>query len=184
MIRNTFHMIPELGPRNSPAFVFAHVLIPHPPFVFGPNGEPVNREKNPTQNELLRLKDRASYRRGYRNQMAYTNKLLIRTIDGIGARSEKPAIIILEGDHGPSLNSTGTVNKRFIREKFGILNAYYLPFGVKNRHYEDVTPVNSFRIIFNRYFGTNFKLLEDRSYYAPFHFPYRLTDVTRRTRGD
>ena len=32
--------------------------------------------------------------------------------------------------------------------------------------YPTITPINSFRVVFNSYFGTNYPLLEDQSYYA------------------
>jgi hypothetical protein len=44
-----------------------------------------------------------------------------------------------------------------------ILNAYYLPQGA-DQLYPSISPVNSFRLVFNSYFGTNFPLLEDVSY--------------------
>jgi hypothetical protein len=65
-------------------------------------------------------------------------------------------VIILQGDHGwgntPSL-------------KMYILNAYYLP-GASNAVYPMITPVNTFRTIFNAYFGGNYELLPDISYYS------------------
>jgi hypothetical protein len=49
-----------------------------------------------------------------------------------------------------------------------ILNAYSLP-GVEMAevYYPAISPVNSFRVILNRYFESNLPLLEDRSYFAP-----------------
>ena len=46
-----------------------------------------------------------------------------------------------------------------------ILNAYYVDNEVENQLYPSISPVNSFRLISNHYFGTNFPLLEDISYY-------------------
>ena len=47
-----------------------------------------------------------------------------------------------------------------------ILNAYYVNDQAKKDLYETITPVNSFRIIFNNYFGTKYPLLEDKSYHS------------------
>ena len=45
-----------------------------------------------------------------------------------------------------------------------ILNTYYLP-GLGNEDlYPSISPVNTFRFIFNRYFGLDYELLEDRSF--------------------
>jgi hypothetical protein len=43
------------------------------------------------------------------------------------------------------------------------LNAYYLPKGYKDL-YDSITPVNSFRIILNEYFGASYPLLPDITY--------------------
>jgi hypothetical protein len=46
----------------------------------------------------------------------------------------------------------------------GILNAYYLPGTGQAGLYPSITPVNSFRVVFNAYFGTDLPILPDRSY--------------------
>jgi hypothetical protein len=64
------------------------------------------------------------------------------------------------------------------REGMRILNAYYLPLKDCDLVYDSITPVNTFRVIFNCYFGTNYKLLEDKSYNSFDFSPYKFTDVT------
>lgn len=50
--------------------------------------------------------------------------------------------------------------------------------------YPAISPVNSFRVIFNSQFGTEYPLLPDRSYFAPGDLPYSLTDVTDRAQTE
>jgi hypothetical protein len=80
-------------------------------------------------------------------------------------RSETPPIIILQGDHG--LDGP-------LASQMAILNAYYLPEDGDQFLYETISPVNTFRIIFNHYYGGNYGLIEDISYYSrhvdPFNF--------------
>jgi hypothetical protein len=45
-----------------------------------------------------------------------------------------------------------------------ILNAYYLPNGGDQMLYSTITPVNTFRLIFDYYFGGDYGLIEDISY--------------------
>lgn len=46
-----------------------------------------------------------------------------------------------------------------------MLNAYYLPgANVSEILYPSITPVNTFWVIFNNYFGTNLDLLPDKNY--------------------
>ena len=49
-----------------------------------------------------------------------------------------------------------------------ILTAAYLPGGSQDsRLYPSISPVNTFRVVFNRYFGARYPLLPDRPYSHP-----------------
>lgn len=126
---------------HSPKFVFAHLIIPHEPYVFGPNGEavPQNQDANTA----------------YVGQVKYINKRMNEILRDILANSPNPPVILVQADHGTGGRDV----------KMKILNAYYLPFGSDNL-YPAITPVNSFRIIFNEYFGTDYKLLDDISLFS------------------
>jgi hypothetical protein len=51
-----------------------------------------------------------------------------------------------------------------LETRLGILNAYYLPGVSHESLYPGISPVNSFRVVFNQYFGAGLPLLEDRSH--------------------
>jgi hypothetical protein len=85
---------------------------------------------------------------------------IVTVVDTIIKQSEIPPVIIIMGDHGPFGNQV-TPSMRL-----SILNAYYVNDDAKKDLHESITPVNSFRVIFNNYFGTNYPLLDDLSYYA------------------
>jgi hypothetical protein len=52
-----------------------------------------------------------------------------------------------------------------MREATAILNAYYLP-GVDNDVlYDEISPVNTFRLILNEYFDAGLELLPDRTFF-------------------
>jgi hypothetical protein len=160
--------IPDVTNISGDHFVFAHVLAPHPPFVFGPNGERVS------QNTPMTLKDgdhfrgsREDYIEGYRDQLSYINLLLEETIDEILSHSDIPPIIILQADHGSGANLVmNSAQETDLEERFGILNAYYLPGDYSCEIYSDLTPVNTFRMIFNSYFNGVFALLDDKHYFS------------------
>ena len=63
------------------------------------------------------------------------------------------------GDHG-TMGSTEKPERRLAN-----LGTYYVNDETKALLYKDITPVNSIRIILNQYFGTDYPLLEDISYY-------------------
>jgi hypothetical protein len=64
-----------------------------------------------------------------------------------------------------------------------ILNAYYLPRGGNEVLYPDVSPVNTFRLIFNRYFDAGLPLLDDLSYYSAMSSPYNYIPIAEGRPG-
>lgn len=59
----------------------------------------------------------------------------------------------------------------------GILNALYLP-GVAAPLYDSITPVNTFRVVLDAYFGQHLPLLTDVSRYSSFDAPYALSEIS------
>lgn len=165
---------------NEPFFVYAHLLLPHPPFLFGPDGEPVQSESLAPGAATSR-----DYKSKYLDQLKFANKKVIDAIDKMLQGNTTPPIIILQSDHGPSHTGLAKIQMQdrdgkfneVIWERMSILNAYYLPDQNPNLIYEHITPVNSFRLIFNTYFNENFDLLEDKSYFQHGE-RYNFTDVT------
>lgn len=154
-----FDTIPILKDNHDqPIFVFAHIMIPHPPYVFGPNGETVNVES-------LSFTDGWSNKKGYLDQVKYANKRMTDILDGI-LSDENQSIIIVQSDHGPKLDVdfVNTTDEMYA-QVFGILNAYHLP-GCDDQIYDSISPINSFRIILNCYFDENYELLDDIAYWT------------------
>ncbi len=141
-------------PMEGPKFVFAHILATHRPFVFGPNGEPVQSQGAFSFGDLDGAGAEAPKMQRYRDSITYTNSRLEKIIESILQQSETPPIILIQSDHGFSLEKL---------RSFRILNAYYLPERQPSL-YQTISPVNSFRLIFNEYFGGQYPLLEDISY--------------------
>lgn len=147
---------------DGPKFIFYHSLFTHVPFVFAEDGKYVSRVLERTR----------SWEQNYLNQLKFTNTVLKHLIETILKDSKEPPIIVLQSDEGPYPERFWADKANFdwkaatkdeLTEKFGILSAYYLP-GVDAKIYPSVTPVNSFRIIFNEYFGEQLQLLDDKIY--------------------
>ncbi|MDM7999781.1 MAG: hypothetical protein QUS33_07225 [Dehalococcoidia bacterium] len=171
--------------RGTPTFTFAHLMISHTPYTFESDGSYLDPQEA----------DDRSNRENYVNAIAVTNEMVVELVEGLMSTSEVPPIIILQADEGPYPARYLAGDRAFrwaratdaeLREKMGILNAYYLP-GVDYstpRIYPSISPVNTFRLIFDLYFGTNLGPLEDRSYvYANYSRPYDFLDVTQRLRS-
>lgn len=186
-ILNILNEIPRTCELKPPVFVLAHILAPHPPFVFGPEGEkkvPAGLFRFGDANHLVGGNGslRGEYRRGYRDQLAFISRKVEATIDAILAGSPDPPVIILQGDHGPgSILNWEEPNNISVRERTAILNAYYLPDGGDKWLYDDITPVNTFRLISTQYLGSHLELLTDRCYFATWSKPYAFSDVTTET---
>lgn len=163
-----------------PKFVYAHILLPHPPFVFDREGNFVetNRPYSGADGDDFNGSSEEYYF-GYREQVQYTSALILDIIDEILAKSETPPIILLQGDHGPGLfYDRDGVEQTCLYERSSILNALYLPGIDQELLYPELSPVNSFRIVLNNYFGTSLELLPDLTYYSTSRDITIMTDVT------
>lgn len=152
---NVFNTVDDIARMPEPTFAYLHVISPHPPFVFDANGNPT--EPADFWNER-RLYPADLFEKGYLNQVQFLNKKLLQAVDTILAESDVPPIIILQGDHGPWLQTK--------EKRMQILAAMYFP-GHEDKLYSTITPVNIFRLVFNLYFGGKYELLKDVSYFSP-----------------
>jgi hypothetical protein len=97
--------------------------------------------------------------------------------------SEIPPIIIIQSDHGPGMSLDHRLMELSdLHERMSILNAYYLPGEKTDQLYVGITPVNTFRVIFNEYFGANLPLLEDRSFYSPLNDLFNFEDISDKVK--
>ena len=139
-----------VGP--GPTFVFGHFLLPHDPFVFDDEGNVCRLTSSAIAGRAKVMWSRSA-----------TNKVIRDLVTTLQGRNGRRPIIIIQGDEGP-FPETGIGLTRSWREadndelqiKMGIMNAYYFPDEDYAQLYQDITPVNSFRVILSKYFGLNF----------------------------
>lgn len=137
----TLDNLPDIAKITDPTFAFVHIVAPHPPYVFDAEGDFISEGGS------------------HIGQLSYINSRIIEVVKLIQINSSSPPIIIIQGDHA-SPDAIGTPSH------LNILNAYYFPDVNYNPVYENITPVNTFRIVFDTYFNTDFGLLEDISYFS------------------
>jgi hypothetical protein len=165
-----FNAIEQAAHRAGPTFTFAHLTIPHSPYVFNPDGS------MPTATETRGRSDGEEYVL----QLEYANRRTLEAIDEIlDVEAGQPdPVIILAADEGPWPPGFRADQEDFhwleasdadIAWKFGILNAYRMPgVDLEAEGFSDRTsPVNAFRILFNAYFGAHLELLPDVTYLSP-----------------
>ncbi len=149
-VLDTLEHLKKMPSVEGPKFIFAHFICPHPPFVFGPRGEFVSSANYGNFND----------KQFYRGQYIFITREIERLVDALLQESVREPIIILQSDHGIRPHYTG-IEEIGKDEWCKILNAMYLPGLDKTVLYDSISPVNTFRLIFNHYFGADYPLLED-----------------------
>lgn len=142
--------LPQAAAISGPKFVYAHIMIPHYPHVFSPDGTILTDPG--FYGNGGKAVDESYNRLGYLDAVQFINSRIVPILRTIINQSKNPPIIIVQGDHGHSG-----------QDRFTNLNAYYLPDGYGDL-YPSITPVNSFRVIFDDYFGASYPLLPDVSH--------------------
>ena len=122
----------------------------------------------------------AEFAAAYRGQAAFITERIEETIAQILARSPEPPIIILQSDHGSELKLDMTdVENTDLKERMSILNAYYFPGQKYKGLYGRISPVNSFRVVLNTYFGANTRVAAGSEFFFDL---VRSVPVHRRDR--
>jgi hypothetical protein len=176
-----FALLEEMPEDDGPTFTFAHILLPHEPYLFEADGDPVSEAEESSRSET----------RNYLGQLRFANARLQRVLDRLLAGPEETdPIVILQADEGPHpvRYQYNQISFRWplatlseLREKLWILNAFHLP-GIESPMVDpDITPVNTFRLVFREYFGADLPPLPDRTYvFVDQRHLYDFVDVTER----
>ncbi len=183
----TLNHLGDAAISRQPSFVLAHILAPHPPFVLDDQGRPIYPPRIYTNNDgsdFFQVGTRQEYIQGYRDQVMFITTRIRQTIEEILQNSPQPPVIIIQGDHGSGLNlDQHNLNNTDVQDRFSNFSAIYLPGMNSKMLYPQISNVNTFRVIFDAYFGTNYELLEDRSYYSTLDHPFNFVDITDRLEG-
>ena len=130
---------------TAPKFVYGHFLGPHPPYSYDSTGK-LFGSPQPSDNVA------------YLHEIAFSNIMIKQITDSIIAYSNRPTVIIFQGDHGISFDEPANPT-----EYFSNFNALYF----SNKNYRLLTDsthnVNTFRIVLNTFFHQRMELLPYRS---------------------
>jgi hypothetical protein len=135
--------------NRAPHFVYAHIMVPHDPPLFNSTGTLMSKK------EALA----ASNFDAYTAQVKFANMIMKEMVNYISQHNKRNTIIVIEGDHGYAFYP----EKLKPKYAFSNFNAVYFPDKNYSRLYDNMSPVNMFRILFNQYFNQNFPLLKDSS---------------------
>lgn len=175
-----FNKLRDIMGRDEPQFVFWHIYLPHPPFIFDSNGKCLDHP-------ISIGNSWSEHRDAFLGHLQYANKLLLETFDMVQAQSKRDFIFIIQSDEGPfpwsyiknyALNWF-EVPPDLLRMKFGNINAIYFPSGHYGPLQGQITPINNFRLLLNEALGTTLPTLEHHSYvFRSELYPYDFKEIT------
>jgi hypothetical protein len=151
--------------KSAPQFSFAHILAPHPPYVFDQNGNPPPYDNESNDNGVdEKIK--------YTNELTYINKRIKDLISTITAQSPG-AVIIIQADEGPYPKQfRGPMSENLyydpinlpekeMKQKFGVMASYRLPGLSADDIKQANSSVNVFRVVLDKYLGFSLPTLPD-----------------------
>ena len=146
-------------------FTIAHLLKPHAPVVFNEVGEPIPWNGRPTPEEFF-------------SELRFVNSRFLYLIDSILARSKNPPVIIFQSDHGSIRGRAPEAGERLTL--FDIYSAYLLPSQFSTEFPNPFTTVNTFRLVLNSVFGSDYELQTDKLFEQPKSYTalFQQVDVT------
>lgn len=166
-----FERLAEISSEPGPKYVFAHVLVPHDPYLFLEDGS-----FDPEQATFA-------------TQLGYANARIQGLVEPLlSLPPEEQPIIILQADEGPYPERYAQAGRAFdwdaasdeeLLTKFEVLDAMYLPGPEGETELPDgMTLVNTFPELLHRYFGIEIPRAPDRTYSIGPGGPYDLRDIT------
>jgi hypothetical protein len=167
--------LPELAGGDRPVFVFAHLTLPHEPYVYDKSC----RHRDPYW-PMDDMADTLAVKEAYIAQIECLNRKLLRLVDEVSRRSGEPPVILLQSDHGhgrlgrwaPGLEATTGWQ---VAERSAIFAAYSLPGVPRAAVSDSISPVNVTRLVLRHYFGADLPELPDLTYWSAWGRPYRFT---------
>jgi len=152
--------LPKIALQNTgkPKFIYAHFYLPHPPFFYDGNG-------NMLALDLVKFEQAKQQKTAFISYLEYTNKVMLKMVNTILKDSPKPPVIILESDHGYRDFKKELVSPD---QYFKNYAAYYFPDGNYSMLYDTISNVNTFPVVFNKYFNTHIPMLKDTSVFLEY----------------
>ena len=183
-VARSLEAIDGFASHDAPVFLLAHVIVPHPPFVFGPDGSP----RRPARGVKFDFGDgdhfvgsRQEYISGYRDQTQFVIGQLTTLVESLLSRPGTAPVIVIHGDHGPgSMLDWNVPRSTNMRERMGIFAAYHFP-DPGPALYPSLSPVNGARALATRYLGLQLPPVADKSSFSTWSDPYAFIPVEPMT---
>jgi hypothetical protein len=178
-VLNSLSELARASAGSGPKMILAHILAPHPPFVFEADGQAVQPQPSRTiGDDRVFSGPREEYARGYRAQVQFVVKQMTDLVGSLQSRPGAAPVILLFGDHGSGsmLNANDPANTN-MRERMANFAAYSMPGPTPPSLYPTISTLNAVRIVANRYLGATLPLLPEAAEFATLNHPYEFISV-------
>jgi hypothetical protein len=148
-----------------PFVLWAHILSPHPPFIFNADCSIRDEFRYELDPRVTLLREDEEAIPLYLDQISCVNQRMAEAIERIVA-TDPGAIVVIQGDHGrghlPA--SFEASEEDGILSRYAILNALRLPEPCQRHAYDDMSSVNTFRLVFACLAGSDPVFVPDRMF--------------------
>lgn len=173
-----FRRIAELAGSTAPVFVFAHLTVPHEPYIY----DAECGHRNPYIPERDDGPEAGPVMAAYVNQVKCTNEKVERLVTDILRRANRQTIIVLQADHGhgrmghdqPALKDALPWQ---VEERTDIFAAYFLPGHPEGLLSDSVGPINAVRAIMRHYYSMPLPPLPEQTFWSSSSYPYAFTKI-------
>jgi hypothetical protein len=150
----------DVNELKGPKFVYAHILCPHSPHVFDRHGNSIPPVDVESQRDGAYISEKNTVNAAYLEQYIFISGAIRGVVNSILQNgSDAKPVIIIQSDHGPRPYEVFLKDKK---NSFKVFNSFYIPGNDYQKIHDSISPVNTMRLIFNRSFGDNYNMLEDR----------------------
>jgi sulfatase-like protein len=173
-----FKRLPELAEGKEPVFVFAHLTVPHEPYIY----DAKCGHRRPYWPDRDDGAEAAKVKAAYIDQVSCTNAKVERLVTDILSRARRQTIIVLQADHGHGRLGRGQPALAEalpwqVAERMDIFAAYFLPDHPEGLISDSVGPVNAIRAIMRHYYSLPLPLLPEKTFWASSARPYAFTRI-------
>lgn len=147
-IQYAIEQVPHLEEVSSPKFVYLHLLMPHQPYLYNAEGQPIDPEFYTNWDYYIEYYD-------------YAMTVITDMVARIQAQADpaNPPVIILQSDHGARVRP----NNRWLRDfpeeyQRDILFALHMPGFDASQLPQDLDPINTLPVVFNHLFDAGIPL--------------------------
>jgi hypothetical protein len=182
------HSAASLGLANHPAWIYLHITLPHPPFVFDAQGNPIGNHHRLTFLDGVKLighgVDREEYKKAYSQQVEFVSREALKVMTGILEQDPSDPYIILMSDHGPRLfHQERPEDPDELLAACANLLSVRLPGGASPPEEALSCPINLMRFVVSSATGEAFTPVPSRVFLTDAESAYDFEEITEVVKG-